>query len=68
VLSASGLPYTIPSMRIWLVTALNASPEELEPLMALVEHWEIGIFLGSVIGAVLGLWISWNFGARIKPE
>ena len=37
-------------------------------MTTLVEHWEIGIFLGSLIGALLGLWISWNFGALNKKE
>lgn len=67
-LSASGLPGSIPNMRLWFVKYFSAAPEVREHMMEIVEHWEIGIFLGSLIGALLGLWISWNFGTQSNHE
>jgi hypothetical protein len=66
--SASGLPGSIPNLRVWLVQTTHASPQVLGQMTTLVEHWDIGIFFGSLIGALLGLWISWNFGALNKKE
>jgi hypothetical protein len=67
-LSASGLPGSTPDLRVWLVKTAHASPEMLGQMTTLVEHWEIGIFLGSLIGALLGLLIARNFGALNKKE
>ncbi|MFC7517607.1 hypothetical protein ACFQUU_21580 [Herbaspirillum sp. GCM10030257] len=58
--------WAVPDTRVWAVEIRNASPERLEQLVSLVEHWDIGIFCGSILGALLGLWISWHFGTRIK--
>lgn len=67
-ISSSGLPGSVADWRVWLVQAAHASPEDLELLVHTIEHWEIGIFAGSLIGAAIGLWLSWNFGARLKQE
>ncbi|WP_248885558.1 hypothetical protein [Acidithiobacillus acidisediminis] len=66
--ASSGLPFAMPDMRTWFVITANKTPEVLRPMLALVEHWEIGIFLGSLLGAALGLWSMWNFDKTIGKE
>lgn len=66
--SATGLPGSLPDLRVWLATILHAPPAVLENMTTRVERWELGIFFGSLAGALVGLWLSWNFGARDKKE
>jgi hypothetical protein len=68
LLSTTGLSGSIPDLRVWLAILPHAPPPVLENMIALVERWEMVIFFGSVAGALVGLWLSWNFGAQDKKE
>jgi hypothetical protein len=67
-LSTSGFPFAMPNMRVWFVEAVNKSPIVLHPMVELVEHWELTIFLGSLLGSLLGLWLTWNFNTSFKKD
>lgn len=67
-LSVSGLPDSIFNLRVWVIDAPYWSPALRAHLVQLVQHWELGIFFGSVLGGLLGLWVTWNFDSILKEE
>jgi len=68
IVSQSGLPGSIPDLRVWLAETAHASPAVIEPLVRLVEHWDLVVFLGSLAGGVLGYWLAWYFDKAPKSE
>ncbi|MGC9185641.1 MAG: hypothetical protein ACP5GC_09370 [Thiomonas sp.] len=68
ILSQSGLPGSMPNLRVWFVETANATPAELEPLVRLVERWDLAVFFGSLAGALLGYWAAWFFDRTPKAE
>ena len=67
-LSTSGLSFAMPDMRVWFVETANKPLPVLQPMVELVEHWELIIFLGSLLGGLLGLWLTWNFETSLKKD
>ena len=68
IVSQSGLPGAMPNLRVWFVETAHASPATLEALVRLVERWDLGMFLGSLAGALLGYWAAWFFDQSPKTE
>jgi len=66
--SLAGFPGTIPNLRVWMVETAHASPAELDAMIRLVEHWDLIVFFGSVLAALLGLWAAWYFDRAPKGE
>lgn len=67
-LSTSGFFFAMPGLRVWLVEIANKNPALLRPMLDRVENWEIIIFLGSVFGGLIGLYIAKNFDTSFKKE
>lgn len=68
IVSQSGLPYTMPNLRVWLTETAHASPATIQSLARLVERWDLLLFLGSLLGAVFGYWLAWNFDKSPRSE
>ncbi|MBU2732458.1 hypothetical protein [Acidithiobacillus ferridurans] len=45
LVSLSGLPGTVPNLRIWLTETAHASPQAISVLNSLVEHWDMACLL-----------------------
>ncbi|HOI67038.1 MAG TPA: hypothetical protein PLD03_10575 [Thiomonas arsenitoxydans] len=68
IVSQSGLPGSMPNLRVWLVETAHASPTVIESLVRLVERWDLIVFFGSLAGALLGYWAAWYFDKSPKAE
>ncbi len=68
IVSQSGLPGTMPNLRVWLADTAHASPTVIEPMVRLVERWDLIMFLGSVAGGLVGYWAAWYFDKSPKGE
>ena len=68
IVSQSGLPYTMPNLRVWWAETAHATPAVVEPLVRLVERWDVLVFLGSLASALVGYWLAWNFDKSPKGE
>ncbi len=68
IVSQSGLPGTMPNLRVWLAETAQASPAVIEPMVRLVERWDLVVFLGSLAGGLLGYWAAWYFDKSPKAE
>lgn len=67
-LSVSGFSFALPDMRVWLASSAHLSPEQMESMIQLVEYWEQGILLGSLLGGVLGWWVAKSFDKKLGVE
>ena len=68
IVSQSGLPGSMPNLRVWFAETAHASPTVIEPLVQLVERWDLIVFFGSLAGAFLGYWAAWFFDKAPKAE
>jgi len=68
IVSQSGLPGAMPNLRVWFAETAHASPTVIEPLVRLVERWDLIVFFGSLAGALLGYWAAWYFDQSPKAE
>lgn len=68
IVSRSGLKGTMPGLRVWLAETAHASPAVIEPMVRLVERWDLIVFLGSLAGGLLGYWAAWYFDKSPKAD
>ncbi len=67
-LSFNGFFFNLPPMEEWFARYPSMAPVIQEMLIHRIQVWDGIVFLGSVAGGLLGLWISWNFDASMKKE
>jgi hypothetical protein len=66
IIAKNGIFLKKPTLKSIFVDIKYHNLNEVKSLIQLSHNWDIIIFIGSIIGGVLGLVLAWYFDAKIK--